>query len=214
MPSLTEIYPPFGLQITAGPLELRGIGEAEVLALLALAQGGIHDPSWTPFAFPWTDAPDDELPLNYLQWWWQSMATFRRNSWNLDLAVLWEGEVVGVQGVATRDFLVTRTGETGSWLGAAHQGKGIGTAMRRAFCAFLFDHLEFSEITSAAFADNAASRGVSRKVGYRENGVLRQVRRGEMVESIRLVLAPADFVRGPEITVVGAGPARKLIGLD
>jgi RimJ/RimL family protein N-acetyltransferase len=214
MHTLTGIYPPLGLRICAGPLELRGIGEPEVLALLAVVQRGIHDPSWTPFAVPWTDAPAEDLPLNYLQWWWGTMAAFGRDAWDLELAVLWEGEVVGVQGVATKDFLTTRTGETGSWLGATHQGQGIGTAMRRAFCAFLFDHLGFEQITSAAFADNAASRGVSRKVGYRENGVIRQVRRGERAESIRLLLTPETFVRGPEITVEGVAPVRRLIGLE
>jgi RimJ/RimL family protein N-acetyltransferase len=213
-PRLIEIFPPLGLRVTAGPLELRGIGEPEALGLLEVAQGGIHDPEWTPFTFPWTDAPADELPLNYLQWWWRSMATWGRAKWDLNLAVLWEGRLVGVQGVMTEDFLVTRTGETGSWLGAPYQGNGIGTAMRRAMCALCFDHLGFTEITSAAYSDNPASLGVSRKVGYVTNGVSRQVRRGAASDSIGLLLTPETFVRGEPITVEGADAVRHLIGLD
>lgn len=116
-PRLVEIYPPLGLRVTSGPLELRGIGEPEVLALLDVVKSGVHAPEAMPFAFPWTDAENTELPLNYLQWWWRGMATWATDAWALDLCALWEGEVVGVQGAATRDFLTLRFGETGSWLG-------------------------------------------------------------------------------------------------
>jgi RimJ/RimL family protein N-acetyltransferase len=211
---LAEIFPPLGLRITCGPLELRGIGDVEMLALLKVVQGGIHSPERMPFLFPWTDATDEDLPLNYLQWWARGMATWTLEAWALDLCVLWEGEVVGVQGVATRDFLTFRYGETGSWLGSAFQGRGIGTAMRRALCAFLFDHLDFEFITSSAFDDNPVSLRVSEKLGYRDNGVDWKQPRGERVTTRRLLLLPEDFVRGDPITVEGAEPLRRFVGLD
>lgn len=212
-PRLVEIWPPLGLRITAGQLELRGIGEREVLALLDVARDGIHDPDAMPFAFPWTLAPSDELPLNYLQWWAGQLASFNRDAWALDLAVLWEGEVVGCQGVATRHFPTLRCGETGSWLGRRHQGRGIGTAMRQAWCAFLFDHLDFDHVTSAAFTDNPASLRVSEKVGYVPDGTSRLLRLDAAVDSVRLRLTRETFVRGPAITVVGAEGVRRLVGL-
>jgi RimJ/RimL family protein N-acetyltransferase len=132
----------------------------------------------------------------------------------LDLVVRREGVVVGTQGFATRDYLVTRSGETGSWLGAAYQGRGIGTEMRQAMCAFLFDHLEAAAITSGAFLDNPASLAVSRKVGYVDNGIRRMARRGELAENQQLLLTPATFVRGAPITVEGLAPVRRLIGID
>jgi RimJ/RimL family protein N-acetyltransferase len=111
---------------------------------------------------------------------------------------------------------VTRSGETGSWLGRAHQGKGIGTAMRQVICSFLFDHLDAAEIESAAFMDNPASLAVSRKVGYRENGVSRLKRReGELAVSQRLRLLPEDLVRPAEpLRVTGLEGLRRMIGLD
>ncbi|WP_342372782.1 GNAT family protein [Propioniciclava soli] len=213
-PRLAEIFPPLGLRITCGPLELCGIGDAEVLTLLDVVRGGVHPRHFMPFAFPWTDAPEDELPLNYLQWWWRGMATWSQDAWALDLCVRWEGEVVGVQGVATQDFLTLRYGETGSWLGSRFQGRGIGTAMRQAMCAFLFDHLDFEFITSAAFADNAASLRVSEKLGYKDNGVTWQSRRGDAASNRRLLLLREDFVRGEPISVAGVEPMRRFIGLD
>jgi RimJ/RimL family protein N-acetyltransferase len=83
-------------------------------------------------------------------------------------------------------------------------------------CAFLFDHLGFEEITSGAFTDNPASLAVSRKVGYRDNGVRRLKRReGELATNLGLVLTPEDFVRGEHpLEVHGLAPFRRSIGLD
>lgn len=213
-PRLEAIFPPLGLRVTCGPLELRGIGDVEMLALLEVVQGGIHAPERMPFYFPWTDASAEDLPLNYLQWWSRGIATWSREAWSLDLCALWEGEVVGVQGVATQDFLTFRFGETGSWLGRRHQGHGIGTAMRQALCALLFDHLDFEFITSAAFSDNPASLRVSEKLGFKDNGISWSKPRGARAVTRRLLLLPEDFARGEPITVEGAPALRRFIGLD
>lgn len=211
---LADIFPPLGLRVVAGPLELRGIGSEEVLALLDVVRDGIHHPATMPFLMPWTDADPADLPLNYLQWWWRSMALFTRDAWELNLCVLWHGEVVGVQGVTTQDFPTLRFGETGSWLGRRFQGRGIGTAMRQAMCALLFDELGFEFITSAAFADNAASTRVSYKVGYRDNGLDWRIPRAERSTLQRLLLLPEDLVRGEPITVTGAAAMRRFIDID
>jgi RimJ/RimL family protein N-acetyltransferase len=213
--TIADIYPVLGLRIAAGPLELRGISDDDIVALADLAGRGIHPPELMPFSTPWTDAPAPELPLRFAAYHWGNRASFSPERWSLDLAVAWEGVVVGTQGFTTNDYLVTRTGETGSWLGRGHQGRGIGTRMRQAMCAFLFDCLDAQEITSGAFADNPASLAVSMKVGYRPNGQRRMVRRpGEWQVNQVLVLTPETFVRGPEITVEGLEPVRRLIGLE
>lgn len=204
-----------GLRIRAGELELHGISDDDVVTLLDLARRGIHPPEQMPFSTPWTDQPPEQLPLAFAQYHWGTRAGFRTEAWQLNLAVTWKGKVVGTQGFSTTNYLVTRSGETGSWLGRDHQGLGIGTRMRQALCAFLFDHLDAEEITSSAFVDNAASLGVSRKVGYRPNGIRRMIRRtGEWQANQMLVLTPNTFVRGPAIDVEGVGPVRRLIGLD
>ena len=214
--SITDVFPALGLRITAGPLELRGLVDDDLAQLADLAERGIHDPTTMPFYFPWTDAPIDQLGRNTAQYHWRSRADFSPAKWDLNLGVWRDGELLGTQGVGTEHFLVTRTGETGSWLGREHQGQGVGTAMRQVMCAFLFDHLEFEEITSGAFADNPASLAVSRKVGYRDNGVRRLKRReGELATNLGLVLRPEDLVRGEHpLEVDGAAAFRRSIGLD
>lgn len=110
---------------------------------------------------------------------------------------------------------MTHTGETGSWLGRAYQGRGIGTLIRQAICALLFDQLDAAEVSSAAFTDNPASLAVSRKVGYVENGTNRVQRRpGELAFNRRLLLTPEAFVRPADpVEVSGAGALRAAIGL-
>jgi len=211
---LADAFPPFGLRIEAGPLVLRPITDAELPRLIEVAAAGVHDPAYMPFYYPWTDAPADRLPLEFAQHHWRTRAGWSRESWTLEFAVEFEGAIVGCQGISTRDYLVTRTGETGSWLGREHHGRGIGTRMRQALCAFVFDELDATEITSGAFTDNPASLGVSRKVGYRADGTARLARRGELAVNQRLVLTRDDFVRGEPISVTGAAAFRRFIGLD
>ena len=94
----------------------------------------------------------------------QVRATFRPESFNLLFAVRVAGELAGVQSLHTVDSALTRTAETGSWLGRSFQGRGVGTRTRRAVCAFAFDALGAVEVTSGAFLDNPSSLAVSRKV--------------------------------------------------
>jgi RimJ/RimL family protein N-acetyltransferase len=211
---LTAAFPPFGLRIEAGPLVLRPVTDDVLPVLVEVALAGVHDPARMPFYYPWTDSPADKLPSEFVQYHWGVRSRWSRAAWSLEFAVEYDGVIVGTQGFATQDYVVTRTGETGSWLGLSHQGRGIGTRMRQAVCAFVFDCLDAGEITSAAFADNPASLAVSRKVGYRTNGQKRLSSRGELAVNQLLVLRPEDFVRGEPTTVTGVDAFRRFIGLD
>ena len=213
---LADLHPPLGLRITAGPVELRGITDDDLVLLCALAEAGVHPPEEMPFYVPWTAAPPGELARNTAAHHWQNRATWSTTSWSLELGVRYDGELVGCQGLRTSNYLVTRTGETGSWLGLPHQGRGIGTLMRQAICAFAFDHLDAAELSSGAFLDNPASLAVSRKVGYRDNGRERLQRRaGELAVNQGLVLTPDAFVRGDHpLEVEGLAALRHFVGLD
>jgi RimJ/RimL family protein N-acetyltransferase len=211
--TLEQIWPVFGLRLCVGSLVLSAIRDDDIPALVDLAERGIHPPDEMPFAVPWSTAAD--LPHEMASHYWRTRASFEPSAWTLELVVRSEGEVVGCQGFSTANYLVTRTGETGSWLGRRYQGHGIGTLMRQAMCVLLFDHLGAREITSGAFTDNPRSLAVSRRVGYVSNGRTREKRRdGELAICQRLVLRPAHFVRPPyDMRVEGAEPVRRLIGL-
>jgi RimJ/RimL family protein N-acetyltransferase len=216
MTTVVDLLPVLGLRVSAGPIELRGLRDEDLATLVDVVASGVHPPERMPFTFPWTDVDRDGLPTAFAQYHWRTRADFSPDAWVLNLGVWYDGELVGVQGFNTSHYLVTRSGETGSWLGQAHQGRGIGTQMRQAMCAFVFDHLDAAEITSGAFTDNPSSLAVSRKVGYVENGRVRRERRpGELATTIELVLTPDAFVRGPHpLQVDGGGAFRRSIGLD
>jgi RimJ/RimL family protein N-acetyltransferase len=100
-----------------------------------------------------------------------------------------------------------RTVHTGSWLGQAFHGRGFGRDMRAAVLAFAFDALGAMVATTEAFLDNAASAGVSRSLGYEEDGrgalapegVARETQRFRMtVERWRSQPRPAIRVEGLE----------------
>lgn len=189
--------------------------DSDLHELDALVHAGIHSPTEMPFFFPWATGSQSEVRRRLLQYHWAQRAAMSPASWTLETTVRFDGEVVGCQSISTKDYLETRTGETGSWLGMKHHGRGIGTVMRQMLCAFIFDHLDAAEVTSAAFLDNPASLAVSRKVGYRENGVSRLKRRdGEMALSQSLVLTAATLNRpNPEVEVEGVSKLREFIGL-
>lgn len=215
MTSLTDIWPPYAVRITEGDLVLAVVRDDDVPGLVDLALSGIHPPDRMPFSTPWTQAEPAVLPANMYRYFCGTRAAFGPGGFSLQLAVRCAGRLVGTQGFDASDFSLTRTGETGSWLGQAFQGNGIGTRMRQAVCAFAFDELGATEITSGAFVDNPASLAVSRKVGYQPNGVVRLKRGdGDVQANQKLVLTAATFVRGPAITVEGAAVLRQFLGLD
>jgi len=215
MTTAATALPLLGLRIAAGPVELRGVTDDLLGPLAELAINGVHEPGYMPFFVPWSIAPAEEMPRNMAQFHWGQRAAFSPEKWSIDLAVFYDGRLVGSQGFGTRDFLVTRIGETGSWLGREFHGRGIGTAMRKVICAFLFDHLGAEYITSSAYSDNPASLGVSRKCGYRDNGMTILKRNDQPATLQRLILEPGNLVRYQhDLTVEGLPEFRRSIGLD
>ena len=209
----SDLWPPAGLTLTAGDLVLSTVTEDDLPALVELVLSGVHPEDFMPFDTPWTLAPREELPRRFAQYHWRSRASFAADDFDLNLSVRVAGQLVGVQGFATKNYPVTRTAETGSWLARRFQSGGVGTRMRQCVCALLFDHLGAAEVTSGAWVDNAASLAVSRKVGYREGDVDRRQRQGALAWHRRLVLRPDDFVRGEPVQVSGVEPLRTALGV-
>lgn len=212
--SMEEIWPPFALRVQTEDLVLTTLREADVPELVELVLEGIHDPAHMPFLFPWTDAPREELPANYVRYVGRLLASQSAASLSLQLVVRRAGEVVGIQALEGEDVGVVRSLETGSWLGRRFHGQGIGTRMRQAVCALAFDHLGAERVTSFAFIDNPSSLAVSRKVGYQPNGRRWVARRGEAAEQEAFVLTPATFVRGAPVEVSGAQALRTFLGVS
>jgi RimJ/RimL family protein N-acetyltransferase len=213
---LSRYWPLADLRLRTPRLELF-LPSLEQLADLAdLAAEGIHDPAFMPFLQPWTDEPPEQRARGTMQYHWRQWAAWTPQRWSLELVVARDGVVVGTQSVGGNDFGVLREVGTGSWLGRKYHGEGIGTEMRAAVLHLAFAGLGAEWAYSGAFADNAASLGVSRTLGYAENGASRQVRRGEAVDEVHFRMSRADWERHrrTQVEIVGLAPCLPMFGLD
>jgi RimJ/RimL family protein N-acetyltransferase len=207
-------WPLYDLVIRTERLELRPPREDELLELLALARQGIHDPDEMPFGIAWTDQPSPQFERSFMQYHWGNRAHWTAESWVLDMGVWADGTLVGTQGMNADRFAVLHTVGTGSWLGRAYQGQGIGKQMRSAVLAFAFDHLGAEWATSGAFLDNLTSIGVSRALGYVENGRGRLAPRGVAREMVRLLMTAEQWRsrQRPPVRVEGLAGCRDMFG--
>lgn len=207
-------WPCFALRARTARLELRYPTDADLEELARVAAAGVHDTSTMPFAVPWTDAPAGALERGLLQYHWTARGTLRPEDWNLEFVVLEEGRIVGAQGVLATAFANGRTVVTGSWLGRAFQGRGVGREMRSAVLDLAFHELGAEVALSGAFAHNAASRGVSEALGYRVVGTEPIENRGVPREHLRFRLDRADWLARPHARAAweGVEACRDLLG--
>ncbi len=174
---IAQLFPPARVRIVAPRLELRLPTELEIVAMHEEAGRGIHDPDTMPFAFPWTDDADDVRGFGTYQAHLRPRAAWTPDDWYCMFGVFVDGEPVGAQDVAAKQFATLREVNTASWLGARLQGHGLGTEMRQAVLHFAFDVLGALAANTGAYDDNPGSNRVSEKVGYARNGHRSVVRR-------------------------------------
>jgi RimJ/RimL family protein N-acetyltransferase/ribosomal protein S18 acetylase RimI-like enzyme len=174
------------LRVETPRLELRLATRAELEELARVAQAGIHAPDTMPFAVAWTDgASSPRFVDEFAAFHEAALAGWKRTDWTLNLVAFHDGRPIGTQGMSARGFGRRRAVETGSWLGAKWQNRGLGTEMRAAVLELAFKGLRAEVAESGAIAGNDRSLAVSRKLGYRETGTRTVAPRGEpLVEHV------------------------------
>lgn len=80
------------------------------------------------------------------------------------------------------------------WTNAAFRGRGYASRAARLACAFAFRELEVERMEVYIETDNLASRGVARKAGFVQEGVLRKLGRfgGERRDMVICSRLPSD----------------------
>jgi RimJ/RimL family protein N-acetyltransferase len=197
-------WPLHGLVLTTPDLVLRVMTEADALALAEAAPADLsHDPS----------LPDTGHPVE--QSYWRHMAQWRPTDWVLPFTVVRNGELLGVQALEGKDFAVRRVVDSYSWLVPSARGQGVGKQMRAAVLELAFRGLGAQHAISEAYADNSASLGVSRALGYQANGfgIEKRDDGSGPVRMEHLVLAAADWRAPWPVEVTGLEPCLPLLGL-
>lgn len=200
-----------GLRVRTPRLELRPPNDDELVELFTLADAGIHPPEQMPFGVAWTDDLTQESFLAYHR---SLRDSWEPEAWTLELGTWEEGRLVGTQGIHAEHFARDRVVGTGSWLGRAYQGGGVGTEMRAAVVELAFRELGAAAVTSSAFETNLASRRVSEKLGYRVVGEETMSPRGTPEPHLLLRLERADWPGAPfPVVAEGVEPCLPLFGI-
>jgi RimJ/RimL family protein N-acetyltransferase len=212
-----SFWPLFGLVVRTPRLEVRVPREDEFEALIEVVDGGIHQPGTMPFFVPWTEVEPRQRARQAAQFWWGQRARWSPEDWAFTGAVFVDGHPVGVQELSAKRFGAVRSVETGSWLGLAHQGQGLGREMREAVLHLAFEGLGAEEALSGAFEDNPSSLATSRAVGYEENGEALEPRRDGVGRTVRFRLSRARWERRRrrDVEISGLGDCLEMfVGLE
>ena len=208
-------WPLFDLEVQTPLLTLRYLDDTLAGGLVAVASRGVHDPTVMPFTVPWTDLPSPQMEQEAMRFYSRTRADIRPDAWNLQFAVIVDGDVIGSCDLMASDFVTLRQFTTGSWLGREFQGLGLGKEMRMACLLLGFDGFDAEFAQTGLWHDNAPSLGVTRSLGYTEDARRRELRRGvpdEMV-GFRMPRAHWETIRRDDIEIHGMPSARAFLGL-
>ena len=211
------IYAPLNTRVATPRIELVGATDEQLERLQLLVWAGKATAEPAPFDDPmslYEEDPDVRV-RKWLQGIWRGRGSVTPDFWRLHFVVLFEGQPVGMQDLIGDQFSTYGTVVSFSWLSSDLRRRGLGAEMRQAILHLAFEGLGAKEATTEAFLDNAGSNGVSRAVGYQENGVTWATRRGEPGLMQRWRIAQTDWLdhRRGDIELHGVDNLKEALGL-
>ena len=104
------------------------------------------------------------------------------------------GRIIGMVGVHAIDWANRKT-SIGYWLARDNQGRGIMTAAVRAYVDHAFGTWKLNRVTIEAAVGNARSRAIPERLGFREEGTLRETERvgDRMLDHVVYAMLAADW---------------------
>ncbi len=213
MVEVVRYWPLDELRLQTAEMTLRPVTEADLDLLAALLPDDVELDPDAPRPFGLTSHTERAVVVH--QEYWRHRGAWTPSAWRLPFLVLLDDQPVGVQELEGKDdFLETRTVDSSSWLIPSARGRGIGKAMRTAVLTLAFDGLGAAAAVTEAWHDNAASLGVSRTLGYVDDGE-RQHPRGEGTDrmvALRLDRKDWHAAKRSPAEVEGLASCRHLFG--
>jgi ribosomal-protein-serine acetyltransferase len=152
-----------------GGVQLRLLTELDVSELHALVHANReHLARWLPWAARQTVADTRSFVR-------MTRRQYADNN-GFQLAIVQDGRIAGVVGHHSVSW-PNRSTTIGYWLAQDAQGRGTMTAAVRALVGHAFDSWGLNRVEIRAAVDNARSRAVAERLGFRQEGTLREVER-------------------------------------
>jgi ribosomal-protein-serine acetyltransferase len=149
--------------------QLRLLEESDADELLALIdEGRAHLARW----LPWAATQDLEGTLEFIRLTRRQLAD---NS-GFTVAIVCDSTVAGLVGLEPIDW-THRSASIGYWLGERYQGRGMMTRAVRALVEHAVSGWNLNRIEIRAAVDNVRSRAIPQRLGFREEGTLREAER-------------------------------------
>lgn len=165
------IWPFKYLSLSCGDLQLRPAWDEDVAGMAeASFTLSVREEHFVPNLSRARGATIEETTRNMLQWVWRTRAELTADSWLVPFAVSFGGKVVGSQDISAQQFGVLREISTGSCLNRGIHGQGVGSRMRAMVLEFAFVHLGAEAARTGYAKGNDASKRISEKLGYVEDG--------------------------------------------
>jgi ribosomal-protein-serine acetyltransferase len=147
---------------------------------------------------PWAETHGFEDSVEYLD---RKRAQIEAND-GFEGAIVLDGRIVGGAGFHGVDW-INRSTSIGYWLAADAVGRGLMTGAVRALLDHAFGTWELHRVIIEAVVDNARSRAIPERLGFREEALLREAKliQGRYEDAVvYAMLAPEWSPPPPEAT--------------
>jgi ribosomal-protein-serine acetyltransferase len=115
---------------------------------------------------------EDEYKKTIIPMWLQKFA----DNNGFEAGIYRNNHLVGMVGLHYIDWTNKAT-EIGYWLSEDVQGKGLMTRTINGLLTYCFNELELNRVVIRAATENLKSRGVPERLGFKEEGILREAQK-------------------------------------
>lgn len=152
----------------------------------AIAANREHLERW----LPWAETHGFEDSVDYLE---RKRAQIEAND-GFEGAIVLDGRIVGGAGFHGVDW-INRSSSIGYWLAAEAVGRGLMSGAVRALLDHAFDVWELHRVIIEVVVDNARSRAIPERLGFREEALLREAKliRGRYEDAVLYAMLASDW---------------------
>lgn len=161
------------------------VSDAEELTEV-VAENREHLARW----LPWAETSGFEDSVAYLE---LKRAQIEAND-GFEGAIVLDGRIVGGAGFHAVDWL-NRSSSIGYWLAAEAVGRGLMSDAVRALLDHAFGAWDLHRVIIEVVVDNARSRAIPERLGFREEAVLREAKllRGRYEDAVLYAMLASDW---------------------